>query len=50
MNAGLIRTASQPVKVLGKGELDRAFTLKVDAVSEGARAKIEAAGGKVEVI
>ncbi len=50
LNAGLIRTASQPVKVLGKGELDRAFTLKVDAVSEGARAKIEAAGGKVEVI
>lgn len=50
LNAGLIRTASRPVKVLAKGELGKAFTLKVNAVSGGARAKIEAAGGKVEVI
>ena len=50
LNAGLIRKASLPVKVLAKGELDKAFTLKVNAVSAGARAKIEAAGGKVEVI
>ena len=49
-NAGLIRSASQPVKVLAKGDLAKALTLKVDAVSGGARAKIEAAGGKVEVI
>ena len=49
-NAGLIRSASQPVKVLAKGEPGKAFTLKVNAVSAGARAKIEAAGGKVEVI
>ena len=50
LNAGLIRSDSLPVKILAKGELTRALTLKVDAVSGGARAKIEAAGGKVEVI
>ena len=50
LRAGLIRSASLPVKILAKGELARALTLKVDAVSGGARAKIEAAGGKVEVI
>ena len=50
LNAGLIRSASLPVKILAKGDLAKALTLKVDAVSGGARAKIEAAGGKVEVI
>jgi len=50
LNAGLIHSNSLPVKILAKGELTRALTLKVDAVSDGARAKIEAAGGKVEVI
>lgn len=38
------------VKVLGRGELDRALTVRAHAFSAGARAKIEAAGGKVEVI
>ncbi|WP_314717471.1 50S ribosomal protein L15 [uncultured Fretibacterium sp.] len=50
LNAGLIRSDSLPVKILAKGDLAKALTLKVDAVSGGARAKIEAAGGKVEVI
>jgi len=50
LNAGLIRSASLPVKILAKGELAKELTLKVDAVSSGARTKIEAAGGKVEVI
>ena len=50
LNAGLIHSNSLPVKILAKGELTKALTLKVDAVSGGARAKIEAAGGKVEVI
>ncbi len=48
--AGLIRANSQPVKVLGDGELDRALTLRVDAASQSARAKIEAAGGAVELL
>ncbi|MDR3231888.1 MAG: 50S ribosomal protein L15 [Synergistaceae bacterium] len=49
-NAGLVRSPSLPVKILAKGEVKSAFTLKVNAISQGARQKIEAAGGKVEVI
>ena len=37
------------VKVLGNGELTKKFTVKVDKVSASAKAKIEAAGGKVEL-
>ncbi|MGI6379585.1 MAG: 50S ribosomal protein L15 [Anaerolineae bacterium] len=48
--AGLIRANDQPVKVLGDGELDRALTLRVDAASQSARAKIEAAGGALELL
>ena len=39
-----------PVKVLAGGEIDRALTVRVHAVSAAARAKIEAAGGTVELI
>ncbi len=39
-----------PVKLLGKGEAERAFTVRVHRVSEGARGKIEAAGGTVEIL
>lgn len=49
-NAGLVRSLSEPVKILAGGEVDRAFTVKVNAISQSARQKIEAAGGKVEVI
>ena len=38
------------VKVLGNGELDRALTVTAHTFSKSARAKIEQAGGKVEVI
>ena len=38
------------VKLLGNGELDRKLTIKVHAVSEGAKAKVEAAGGSVEIL
>ena len=51
--ARLVRSASLPVKLLGglgDGEITRRFTVKVNAVSKSARQKIEAAGGKVEVI
>lgn len=41
---------SAGVKVLGAGELDRALTVRAHAFSETARAKIETAGGKAEVI
>ena len=39
-----------PVKLLGSGEIDFALTVKVEAASEKAREKIEAAGGKVEIL
>lgn len=38
------------VKILGDGELDRALTVRAHKFTESARAKIEAAGGSVEVI
>ena len=46
---GMIRKAL-PVKVLGQGELDRALTVRAHAVSSSARAKIEQAGGAVEIL
>jgi large subunit ribosomal protein L15 len=47
---GLIRNVKNPVKVLARGELDRAVTVRAHAFSAAARAKIEAAGGTVQVI
>lgn len=38
------------VKILGNGELTKKLNVKVNAVSETAKSKIEAAGGTVEVI
>lgn len=38
------------VKLLGRGDVNRAFNVRLHAISESARKKIEAAGGKVEVI
>ncbi|MHB0897092.1 MAG: 50S ribosomal protein L15 [Spirochaetales bacterium] len=45
---GLIKKPEQLVKVLGNGSISIALNVSVDAVSAGAKAKIEAAGGKVE--
>lgn len=47
---GLIKKELDGVKILGKGEITKALTIKVAAISETAKAKIEAAGGKVEVL
>lgn len=49
-DAGLIKKIKQPVKLLGNGETDKAFTIRVNAFSKSALQKIEAAGGKAEVI
>lgn len=46
---GLIRSPDLPVKILGKGAIDRALTIVADAFSEKARQLIEEAGGKAEV-
>jgi len=48
--AGLVKSTRKPVKILGEGNIDRALTVKVSKVSAAAKAKIEAAGGKVEVV
>ncbi len=47
--AGLTKR-NRPVKILGGGEIDRALTITVDAVSASARSKIEAAGGRIEEV
>ena len=46
--AGIIKNTTDPIKVLGDGEITKALTVRVDKVSASARAKIEAVGGKVE--
>ncbi len=48
--AGLVKDSKDGVKVLGNGELTKKLTVQVAAYSESAKAKIEAAGGKAEVI
>jgi len=47
IKAGLIRNNEQGVKLLGDGELSKAFTVEVDKVSGSAKTKIEGAGGKI---
>ena len=47
---GLAKKRAGGVKVLGRGELTKKLTLKVNAISVGARSKIESAGGAVELI
>ncbi|MGN1478219.1 MAG: 50S ribosomal protein L15 [Acutalibacteraceae bacterium] len=48
--AGLVKNYFDAVKVLGNGELTKSLNVKVNAYSESAKQKIEAAGGKAEVI
>jgi large subunit ribosomal protein L15 len=49
-NARLLRDPRNPVVILGRGELKVALKVKAHRVSAGAREKIEAAGGSVELI
>lgn len=49
IEAGLIKKPMDGVKVLGGGELTKKLTVNVDKVTECAKQKIEAIGGKVEV-
>ncbi len=50
LNAGLIKSLKQPIKILGNGEIDRPLTIKVNKFSTTAEQKIVAAGGKIEGI
>ena len=47
---GIVTNPKDGVKILGNGELTKKLNVKVNAVSETAKSKIEAAGGTVEVI
>ena len=49
-NVGLISNPRDGVKILGEGDLERKLTVKVNYFSKTAQEKIEAAGGKAEVI
>lgn len=48
--AGLIKKTGVPVKILGNGSVDKAFTVKAAKFSKPAKAKLEEAGGKAEVV
>ena len=50
IESGIVKNPRDGVKILGNGELTKKLTVKVNAFSEGAKAKIEAAGGSAEVI
>jgi len=50
LECGIVKNPRDGVKILGDGELTKKLTVKVDAFSEGAKAKIEALGGTCEVI
>ena len=50
VGAGLGSGKRDGIKLLGHGEIDYALDIKINKVSKSAREKVEAAGGKVEVI
>ena len=49
-NAGIVKNALDGIKILGNGTLTKKLTVKAAAFSASAKEKIEAAGGKAEVI
>ncbi len=50
VEAGIVKKSGAAVKVLANGNLSKSLTVKVSAFSEAAKQKIEAAGGKAEVV
>lgn len=50
LEEGVISKAADGVKILGNGEISKKLTVQVNAFSDTAKAKIEAAGGSAEVI
>ena len=50
MKAGVLKKSGDALKVLANGEVTKKLTVKANAFSEAAKAKIEAAGGKAEVV
>lgn len=49
-DAGIVKKTYDGVKFLGRGDVTKKLTVKAAAFSEGAKSKIEAAGGKAEVV
>jgi len=47
---GLLKDKTKPIKILGRGDVKVALKIKAHKVTEGARQKIEKAGGSVELI
>ena len=47
---GLVASSKKPVKILGTGEVSRAVTLQIQGATRTARAAVEAAGGKIEIV
>ncbi|MBE5955315.1 MAG: 50S ribosomal protein L15 [Lachnospiraceae bacterium] len=50
IESGIVKNPRDGVKILGNGELSKKLTVQAHAFTEGAKAKIEAAGGTAEVI
>ena len=50
LDAGLVSTLKDGIKLLGGGEISHPVSIKVHKISKSAREKIEAAGGKIEMI
>ena len=50
IKSGLVKGERDGIKILGKGDVQVPVTVRINKVSESARQKIEAAGGKIEVI
>ena len=50
VDAGLVKRKSLPIKILGNGDLTKAIVVQAHKFSKSAEAKIQAAGGRVEVI
>ena len=50
MEAGVLKKSGDALKILANGEVTKKLTVKANAFSEAAKAKIEAAGGKAEVV
>jgi large subunit ribosomal protein L15 len=48
--AGIISNLRQPVKILGNGTVKTSFQVEVNAISQSAKEKIEAAGGSIKLI
>ncbi|NLO22824.1 MAG: 50S ribosomal protein L15 [Fibrobacter sp.] len=50
VDLGMVKSVNSPIKILAFGTIDKAITVKVNSISEKAKAAIEAAGGKVEIV